>query len=170
MAFQGIRLPYKSADQLYFRLSLIFYLMAAVPMVPFVVIYLSMQDGSTTPLFDAEYTPVVTIALAVLAFGNVVLGMRFYKKQLVELRKEESLRAKLDLFVSASILQYSCMEAATIIAVVGLYATRTTFFVLLYLGMLIIFAQVRPELRRISKQLKLSKEEEDVIYQKKDIA
>ena len=61
------------------------------------------------------------------------------------------------------------MEAASIMAVAGLYLTRMTFFVLLYLGMLIIFAQVRPEMRRISKQLKMTKEEEDIVYQKKEI-
>ncbi|WOK05286.1 hypothetical protein RT717_19585 [Imperialibacter roseus] len=160
---------YKTADQYYFRLSLIFYLLAAIPMVPFIVVYLQMQEGALAPPFGADLNATITAILAVFAFGNVVLGMRLYKQEIQPLSKEHSLRERLDLFFHASMIQYSCMEAAAIMAVAGLYLTRMTFFVLLYLGMLIIFAQVRPEMRRISKQLKMTKEEEDIVYQKKEI-
>ncbi|MEQ8417361.1 MAG: hypothetical protein RIG68_27505 [Imperialibacter sp.] len=160
---------YKTADQYYFKLSLIFYLLAAVPMVPFIIVYLQMQEGELTPPLGAELNATITAILAVFAFGNVVLGMRLYKQEIQPLKSLTSLRDRLDLFLHASVVQYSCMEAATIMAVAGLYLTRMTFFVLLYLGMLIIFAQVRPEMRRISKQLKMTKEEEDIVYQKKEI-
>jgi hypothetical protein len=160
---------YKTAEQYYFRLSLIFYVLAAAPMVPFIIVYLQMQDGAMTPLLGVELNSTITAILAVLAFGNVVLGMRLYKQEIQPLKSLTSLRDRLDLFLHASIVQYSCMEAATIMAVLGLYLTRMTFFVLLYLGMLIIFAQVRPEMRRISKQLKMTKEEEEIVYQKKEI-
>jgi hypothetical protein len=170
MALPPIKLAYKTADQYYFRLSLIFYLLAAVPMVPFIVIYLGMQEGDTLPVLGDELNPTITAVLAVLAFANVVLGMRLFKKEIVKLKSLTSLRDRLNLFLQASIVQYSCLEAAIIISVVGLYLTRMTFFVLLFLGMLIIFAQVRPEMRRIAKQLKMTKEEEEIVYQKKEIA
>lgn len=160
---------YQTADQYYFRLSLIFYLLVSVPMVPFIIVYLQMQGGEVTPPFGAQLNSTVTGILAVMAFGNVVLGMRLYKQEMGGLTKTSPLREKLDLFFHATVVQYSCMEAATIMAVAGLYLTRSTFFVLLYLGMVIIFAQVRPEIRRLCKQLGLSKAEEEVVYQKSEI-
>lgn len=170
MAFPRIRpFSYRSADVYFYRFSLIFYLLLALPMVPFIIVYLRMQKGEVTPILGEELNTVVTIILAVMAFGNVVLGMKLYRREMLHLNKEGTLREKLDLFFHASIVQFSCLEAAAIIAVAGLFLTRTVFFVLLFLGMVIILAQVRPDLRRMSRELRLSKEEEEVVYQKKEI-
>lgn len=160
---------YKSADVYFFRFSLIFYVLMALPMIPFIIIYLAMQEGNVTPVMGESMNTVLTLVLAALAFGNVVMGMKFYRKEMAALDSSMPLREKLDLFFHASVIQFSCLEAATVIAVVGLYLTKTIFFVLLFLGMVIIFAQVRPDLRRMTKELRFSKEEEGVIYEKKEI-
>ena len=160
---------YKSAETYFFRFSLIFYLLLAIPFVPFTIIYLAMQKGEITPLLPEETNTLVTVALALMAFGNVVMGTKFYRKEMAGLDKESGLREKLDLFFHASIIQLSCLEAATVIAVVGFYLTKTIFFVLLFLGMVIIMGQIRPDLRRIVKELRLNKEEEQVVYEKKEI-
>lgn len=170
MAFPRIKpFSYRSAEVYFFRFSLIFYLLLALPMVPFIIVYLRMQDGEVTPVLGEEVNTLVTLVLGVLAFGNVVMGMRLYRREMLQLKKEDTLREKLDLFFHASIVQFSCLEAAAIIAVAGLFLTRTIFFVLLFLGMVIILAQVRPDLRRMCRELRLSKDEEEVVYQKKEI-
>ena len=160
---------YKTADVYFFRFSLIFYLLMALPMIPFIIIYLSMHEGQVTPVLGEDMNTLVTVVLAALAFGNVIIGTKFYRKEMSGLDRSMPLREKLDLFFHASVIQFSCLEAATLISVVGLYLSKTLFFVLLYLGMVIIFAQVRPDLRRMGKELRFSKEEEEVIYGKKEI-
>ena len=94
----------------------------------------------------------------------------YKKKQLEEAGKNSLLRAKLDAYLRLQIVNYALLEGAALFATLAFYLTASYLFVVAYIFILFVFSLSRPNLERVSRELYLSKEERELLADRKEIA
>ena len=80
-----------------------------------------------------------------------------------------TIRDKLEIYYSASVARSYYYLAATIISLIGLALTAEQFYVIYYTITLVAFSMTYPTIYRINRQLRLNREEREVIISRKEI-
>ena len=80
-----------------------------------------------------------------------------------------TIREKLEIYYGASIARSYYFLAATLVALAGLALTAEQFYVIYYTICLVAFSMTYPTIYRINRELRLNREEREVIISRKNI-
>lgn len=139
-------------------LTLVFYLMVGIPLLFFVLVYLQYEEaGGLHPTESMELLPHVILPAAVLL--SLYFAYTIYKKQLRQ-RQPATFKEKLRTFHEVSLYKYGLLSLANFLAVLGMYFAGEQVFAGLYAIALVVFSLNRPTHHRISKDMQLSKDEQ----------
>jgi hypothetical protein len=163
-------LKFTNSQEFLNKLQLIINIFIAIPMMGFIVLFLRIENKTYSPDFLDE------IAIFYLRFiifigvvGLVVLGLFLFNSKRDKLEASMSIRDKLELYYSASIARSYYFLGATIISLLGLALTAEQFYVIYYTICLVAFSITYPTIYRINHQLRLNREEREVIISRKEI-
>jgi len=152
------------------KLQLFINMFIAIPMMAFIVLFLRIENKTYQPDFLSEemtfYLRLIVLAGVVVL---VVLGLFTFKKQRDSLEPSMTIREKLKIYYAASVSRSYYFLAATIIALIGLVLTAEQFYVIYYTICLVAFSMTYPTIYRINRQLRLNREEREIIISRKEI-
>ncbi len=155
-----------NAYEYFNTLTMVFYLMVGIPLLFFVILYLQYQEtGGLKVTQNWQFLPHVIIPTATLA--SVVLAYRLYKKKINEYAPD-TFRQKLRIFHEVSIYKYGLLDLSSFLPVLGMYLTGEQIFAGLYAIALVVFSLNRPTVSRITKDMGLSKQEQQWLNSDRD--
>lgn len=142
----------------YNTLTLVFYLMVGMPLLFFVFIYLQYEKvGGLSATESIQVLPHIVLPAVIMM--SLYFAYAIYKKQLRQ-RQPSAFKEKLRTFHEVSLYKYALLSLANFLAVIGIYFTGEQVFAGLYAIALVVFSLNRPTHHRISKDMQLSKEEQ----------
>lgn len=152
------------------KLQLFINALIALPMLGFIVLFLKIENKTYAPDFLGQDW---TFYLRFIAFAGVttfvVMGMVFFRKKRNALVPSMTIREKLEIYYSASIYRAWFFFAATLIALIGLALAAEQFYVIYYTLTLVVFSMTYPTIYRINRELRLNRDEREVIISRKKI-
>ena len=80
-----------------------------------------------------------------------------------------TIRDKLEIYYTASVSRSYYFFVATLISLIGLGLTAEQFYVIYYTLTLVAFSMTYPTIYRINRELRLNREEREVIISRKKI-
>ena len=164
------KIAFKTGEDFYHKLQLVFNAIIALPLIPFALIYLDIQEGGEAVAFiSAKLAFVLQWVLPALAGGMAYLGHQHHKHQLPTVFEAANLRAKLGHYYKIQLIKYLYFGAGLLISVAGYYLTRHNVFVVAFVFLLVLLSIGRPTLKKIIADLRLNKEEAEVLQEKEEI-
>lgn len=142
------------------KLRGIFYIMVGLPLPVFLVVYLTLRDGTYSPPLQ-EWTPAWLLwGISILCLVLCAVGYIQFSKETKKIRGLKApIQEQLDQLISASRNKFLCLELATIINLIVYVLLGHTLFAGLYVAMLILFSMSNPTVHSVSTDLRLPKEE-----------
>jgi len=124
----------------------------------FAIIGYVLIENHTLDLENIDLT-YFTVVLLVSLFG--VLGGNIIKKNVLEQAKSKSsLREKLGVYQTASLIRYATLEAPALLAIVYYFLTEQFLFLLIAIAIMGFFFSIRPTKSKIAIELLLNREEQ----------
>jgi hypothetical protein len=141
-----------------------------MPMLAFIVLFLRIENKTYTPDFlDEALIFSMRFIVFVGVAGLVALGVLFFNKERNKVDASMTMRDKLEIYYSASVTRSYYFLVATIISLIGLALTAEQFYIIYYTVCLVAFSMTYPTIYRINRQLRLNREEREVIISRKEI-
>jgi len=137
-----------------------------MPLLPFIWLLMEVQSAKHQALTK---DPFVIILFSAIAIVLVAMAYMYKKRQLSLATYKETLRQKLDAYLSAQIIHFALLEGSALFATIALYLTANYLFIVIYLVTLFLFSLSRPSLERTNRELQLNKEERTVLIDRKEI-
>ena len=163
-------LKFSNSQEFLNKLQLYINAFIAIPMLGFIILFLRIENRSYYPDFLGEE---ITFYLRFVIFAAImiliVFGLVLSKRKRESLDANMSIRDKLDIYYSASISRAYSLLGATLLALIGLTLTAEQFYVIYYTICLVAFSMTYPTIYRINRELKLNREEREVIISRKKI-
>ena len=160
---------YKNAEDYHNRIYLLFNGFIAVSLLPFGYLLLQQTALPAAPTLTGAAYWLVLAALMPAGALLIYAGRRQFNHRLRQCSKLPQLRDKLNHYMRISIRKYAYALLSGLVYVVGLFITQSPLFILAYVIALILWSIKRPTLEVIAKDLKLSKQDRQIIIQKKEI-
>ncbi|MEE9363276.1 MAG: hypothetical protein V3U92_11830 [Cellulophaga sp.] len=91
----------------------------------------------------------------IAAFSGILIGTFLFKKTLVSSLEKKTLREKLNLFQSASIIKYASIEGPAILSIVAFFNSNNLFYLLIAICLMAYFFLLLPTKDKIEQSLKL---------------
>ncbi|MDX1628622.1 MAG: hypothetical protein R3345_07975 [Fulvivirga sp.] len=158
----------KNPESFHNKLSFIFHGMLALPLAAFVYLFLEIKDRDLTPAMDNEvFIPYVIGILLFISTAMVVYGYYRFRRHLREARNKEGLKTKLETYYGNAVIFYAFVEFASVLLVVGLYLTTSSFFIVGFMFLLLMLSLNRPTPQKYISDLHLADGEKDIILHKK---
>jgi hypothetical protein len=143
--------------------------MVAVPLCVFTYFYLNFaQQESIQSAFPEHPDPVITYLIPLGTILFITLSYLVYGNLLKNISTDFSLKDKLNLFAKYATVKYALLEAGSLLMVAGFALSKLKFYIVLYVFTLVVFSLHRPTQRRVSKDLKLNKEEREKLWNDQD--
>ena len=162
---------FKNGEDYYNHIYLVFNALIAVSLLPFSFILLEMQ-GAT--IYDKMLGDTLSYLLMALTISITAYFTYQSFKQIKSFRAKPiehlTLRVKLESYRSIIVQHYIYLSLFCLLVTVVLYMTRSNLMVVYYVFLLVLLSINRPTLKRIVEQLKLSKQEQEILYEKSEIA
>ena len=149
----------QSAYEYFHRLNITYYLLIAGPLVGFCYAYL--QHEGAGGLQSTVYLSWLHIVLIVGAALVIFLGYRNYQQALQTVDLDWPFQQKLAFFYYKSRELYGYYMVSNAFAALGMYLTGEQLFAGVYAIVLVVFSLFRPTPRRIIRDLKFTKAEEE---------
>ena len=145
-------------------------LLIALPMLILIYFFLRIENNTYNPhILTEDSLYILRIGVLFLIIILVILGLISFSRQVNSLNPEMPLRDKLELFFSASLTRSYLFEISTLISLTGLILSGEQIYVGYYTICLVAFSITYPTLHRINQQLKLKKEDREIILSRKRI-
>ncbi|MBV6646890.1 MAG: hypothetical protein KI790_15645 [Cyclobacteriaceae bacterium] len=161
--------PPKNWDTFYRRIYFIFNGIIALSLIPFALLFLELEKGEGyQPLLNGHMLTVSFIIFTFLMSYLVWIATRMADQQVSTIESSSSLGEKLHRYLMIQTRKYLLMEGAAAIGVVALIVTTNYWFVFLYVLILFIFSLGKPTYDKIVQQLRLTKDEKEIIMAKRD--
>ncbi len=164
-----MKIQYKSSEDFYNKLNLVFNGIIAGTLLPFAIVFLGRQKDK----FDAlmEGTPAILLTVILLLFAGFLIFDAFkrYKNSFAGFNKSATLREKMDFYYAATIRRYMMLGGASICAILGLLLNTHQVFVLAYLAVIFVFSLARPDARKLPEILALDDDEKQIVLEKREI-
>jgi len=163
-------LKFSNSQEFLNKLQLYINAFIAVPMLGFIVLFLRIENRSYNPdLLNYDVTFYLRfIVLAAILF-LIVSGLVLSKKIREILDPNMSIRDKLNVYYKAAMNRAYFFLVATVLALIGLTLTAEQYYVIYYTICLVAFSMTYPTIFRINRELKLNREEREVIISRKKI-
>jgi hypothetical protein len=163
-------LKFSNSQEFLNKLQLFINMFIAFPMLAFIILFLRIENRTYNPDFLGDewiyyLRFIVFVAVVVLVFMGVVNFNR--KRDTID--ASMSIREKLEIYYSASVSRSYYYLSATILALIGLTLTAEKFYVIYYTICLVAFSMTYPTIYRINRQLRLNREEREIIISRKGI-
>ncbi len=142
------------------NLNIRFYLALCIPLALFIVTFIASQEKG---IAFGPTTFVGYHILAIACIGIWFVGAYQYQRAVKLARNEVSLKQKLISFKQAATVKYIAGAIGCVLSVSALYFTYGQVFLIAFGALLVLFSINRPTPYRISKDLKLDKEESKIL-------
>lgn len=163
-------LKFTNSQEFLNKLQLFINIFIAMPMLAFIVLFLRIENKTYTPDFlDEALIFSMRFIVFVGVAGLVALGVLFFNKERNKVDASMTIRDKLEIYYSASVTRSYYFLVATIISLIGLALTAEQFYIIYYTICLVAFSMTYPTIYRINRQLRLNREEREVIISRKEI-
>lgn len=163
-------LKFSNSQEFLNKLQLAINMFIAVPMLGFIVLFLRIENKTYNPDILAEE---LIFNLRWIEFflvtGLAALGLIVFHRIRKRLAPSMTIREKLMIYYQASISRSYYFLAATLLALAGLALTAESFYVIYYTISLVMFSITYPTIFRINRELRLNKEEREVIISRGNI-
>ena len=163
-------LKYSNSQEFLNKLQLYINAFIAVPMLGLIVLFLRIENRSYNPDYlneDVTFYLRFIVLAAILCL--IVLGLVLSKKIRKILDPNMSIRDKLNVYYKAAMNRAYFFLGATVLALIGLTLTAEQFYIIYYTICLVAFSMTYPTIFRINRELKLNREEREVIISRKKI-
>ena len=161
---------YSTGEEYYNRIYLIFNGLIALTLVPFVLLFLEIEKyGSDNPLVSGSLSYILIAIISATYIAIFYLGTSTYKKELTFISRDISLRQKLDAYYSVSLRKYIRLSGCCALTVIGLLLTKHFLFIIAYVFALGALSIGRPVLKNIINEIPLTKEQANILSDKKRI-
>lgn len=144
------------------KLRGVFYILVGIPLTIFLVLYLIFRQHT----FTAYYTTMSDLLIKILASTFLLAGLSsfiFYFKKLPAARNGSSLRNKLEQYYLICITKFSWLMVVSLLNLTFYFLTSHAFFAGVYILLLIMFALNNPSYYNVVGNLKLKKEEREIM-------
>jgi hypothetical protein len=163
-------LKFSNSQEFLNKLQLYINAFIAIPMLGFIILFLRIENRAYNPDFLGEEITfylrfVIFVAISILIVSGLILSKR--KRETLD--SDMSIRDKLEIYYTASISRAYAILGATLLALIGLTLTAEQFYVIYYTICLVAFSMTYPTIYRINRELKLNREEREVIISRKKI-
>lgn len=139
-------------------------------MLGFIVLFLRIENRSYNPDYvGEEITFYLRFVIFAAIIALIVSGLFLSKRKREGLDPNMSIRDKLEIYYIATITRAYFFLGATVLALIGLTLTAEQFYVIYYTICLVAFSMTYPTIYRINRELKLNREEREVIISRKKI-
>jgi hypothetical protein len=163
-------LKFSNSQEFLNKLQLYINAFIAVPMLGFIVLFLRIENRTYNPDYlNADITFYLRFIMLVAILVFIVSGLVFSKRIRSNLDHNMSIRDKLDVYYKAAMNRAYFFLGATVLALIGLTLTAEQFYVIYYTICLVAFSITYPTIFRINRELKLNREEREVIISRKKI-
>lgn len=159
----------RTPEDFHNKLGMVFHASLALPLLPFVLIYLEIKNNGFTGYLVPSFSLLIMSYAVTLISGLLVLqGMRI-KSRVAETAKTQSLlKDKLEHYYYGARNFYLLVGLACSLLALSLWLTTSGVLVVSYVIILFVMSLNRPTLKRYIKDLKLEGEEKDIILNKKE--
>ena len=137
-------------------LSIIHFALLAGIVLFLVFVYLQNQSFKIDTDSSDVFIYIIPIVAAMGYFGSLFI----FKKIVDAITREAILENKLKKYYTASIIKYALIEGPTMIAIVAYYLSCNVLHLIIALSLLVYLFTQRPTNEKITKELKLNREEE----------
>lgn len=156
---QWENIRFKTGEEYYTRVQIIYYLLVIIPMVAFAFFYLEARKAEYEPLLEDSTQQLLLIGLPIGAFLSLILAFVLFYRIRNEAKLAEPLRRKLEVLYRANMWKYVGLTSATIMIAIGMWLTRQEVMGA-WLGILLfLWSWNVPTRQRFGRDLKLSKED-----------
>ncbi len=163
-------LTFSNSQEFINKLQLYINAFIAVPMLGFIVLFLRIENRTYNPDFlNEEVTFYLRFIMLFAILVFIVSGLVFSKRIRGGLDLNMSIRDKLDVYYKAAMNRAYFFLGATVLALIGLTLTAEQFYVIYYTICLVAFSITYPTIFRINRELKLNREEREIIISRKKI-
>jgi len=163
-------LKYSNSQEFLNKLQLYVNAFIAIPMLGFIVLFLRIENRSYNPDYvSEEITFYLRFVIFAAIIALIVSGLLLSKRKREGLDPNMSIRDKLEIYYKAAITRAYFFLGATVLALIGLTLTAEQFYVIYYTICLVAFSMTYPTIYRINRELKLNREEREVIISRKKI-
>ncbi|AYN67967.1 hypothetical protein D1013_11565 [Euzebyella marina] len=120
-------------------------------------IFVYTQNGQF--IAEIEEGDIFVYIVPIVAFAAYFLGMLFFKKMILRLKREDSLKQKLEVYQKANLVNYAFLEAAAMLALVAYFLKGTALYLVIALCIMAFYISKRPTINKLLNDLPLSMEE-----------
>ncbi|MBG49381.1 MAG: hypothetical protein CML05_13935 [Pseudozobellia sp.] len=120
-------------------------------------IFVYTQNGQF--IAEIEDGDIFVYIVPIVAFSAYFLGMLFFKKMILRIKREDSLKQKLEVYQKASLVNYAFLEAAAMLALVAYFLKGTALYLVIALCIMVFYISKRPTINKLLNDLPLSIEE-----------
>lgn len=151
---------YNNWEQFYHKYNLIFNGLVALPLLPFAFLFLETQkEFPEAPLLEGTSSWVLMGVATAIGGVAVFLSYRWKGEMPAIFKDYDSVREKLDAYISFKLKQFLILEVPAVCAMIGLYLTKEQFFTVLYIAVLAIYSLSRPTFDGVVRELGVSAKE-----------
>lgn len=158
---------YSSLREFFYKLYNICLLMMFVPIGTFLVIYYLLLTNQISPTIQSELVErIILIAFPILAIIDLTIVHLVVRRKFLLLNREISLGVRLEKYFSVAVIRLSAIVATSLFMAAGLFLTGSEWFAIFFLVLVIWLAFQWPTPQRVSKDLKLRGDEEQMVLTK----
>ena len=159
----------QNPQQYFNTLNLVYYFMVAGPLCVFTYFYLNFsRQNMIQTAFPDQPDPVIIYFIPLAAIIVMALTYLLDRNMLQKIEQTLPFTEKLSRFAKFAIVKYALLEVASFLIVAGFVLSKLKFYIVLYVITLVVFSFHRPTQHKVSKDLKLNKEEKDKLWSEQD--
>jgi hypothetical protein len=141
------------------QLKIIFYVLAAVQLIYFFIVFILVQTESVT--VDKNYSTTLGFIVPLLVILTVVGSKIFYSKSMSSLDKKLAVKEKLYHYQTKNIIRYSLFESANLLSITSYLLTGDFLYVGLFVIVMLLFFINIPDKEKFVIDFGLSSNEAD---------
>ena len=140
---------FRSITDYFNMLNMIYYVLVAIPLVLFLIVYLNQKETLSDNGFLHARQMYFKLALVLIVTLEVIAGELIFKNRMNRDFSQFFLQTKLHHYFQASLIRYAAYFTGSLIAVIALYFFVEGILVGLYMVVLFSFSLIRPTKKRI---------------------
>jgi len=161
---------YKTGEDYYHKIYLMFNGLVAISLVPFGYLILEKTQGRDHSILSNGYVAwVITSLLLICGILLLYSSSRKFPSDLSFAIQKDTLRLKLDAYFVASRRKIGAFNLAALIFDAGLFLTTNSLFIVGFVVSMVLLSLGRPTLKLIIDELKLNEVEQTILREKKKI-
>lgn len=160
---------FKTPEEFHTKLGMIFNAAIALPLLPFVILFLEIKDREFEGIIDHDFLAVgLSYGIPALSGLLVLNGFKLVDAKRKEASNIDDLKGKLLTYYQGVSKMYLLVGFASILMALGLWFTSSGVIIVAYVILLFVMSLYRPTPKRYVKDLNLIEEEKEIILNKKD--